>query len=130
VTVSKGTFDGSGHLSWSAPTFINPTTSPSTLNDKEWIAVDHNVGSLFQDRIYVTWTRFLFSAGTGAYVQSPIFFVYSSDGGATFSTPISISGNVLYGQGSRPVVAPNGDLYVFWNGSTRHASLNSAYIVK
>jgi hypothetical protein len=130
VTVSKGTFDGSGHLSWSAPTFINPTTSPSTLNDKEWIAVDQNVGSPFQDRIYVTWTRFLFSAGTGAYVQSPIAFVSSSDGGATFTTPKLISGNVLYGQGSRPVVAPNGDLYVFWDGSTRHASLDSTYMVK
>src|SRR5437899_6829145 len=68
VAVNKGTFDGSGHLSWSAPTFINPTTSPSTLNDKEWIAVDSHVGSPFQDRIYVTWTRFIFSAGTGHYV--------------------------------------------------------------
>jgi len=37
VAVNRGTFDGSGNLSWSAPTFINQTTSPSTLNDKEWI---------------------------------------------------------------------------------------------
>jgi hypothetical protein len=130
VAVNKGTFDGSGNLTWGPPTFINQTTSPSTLNDKEWIAVDAHAGSPFQDRIYVTWTRFLFSAGTGAYVQSPIFFVYSTDGGATFSTPKSISGNVLYGQGSRPVVAPNGDLYVFWDGSTRHAALDSTYMVK
>jgi hypothetical protein len=130
VAVNKGTFDGSGHLSWSAPTFINQTTSPSTLNDKEWIAVDSHTGSPFKDRIYVTWTRFLFSAGTGAYVQSPIAFVSSSDGGATFTTPKLISGNVLYGQGSRPVVAPNGDLYVFWDGSTRHEALHSTYMVK
>src|SRR4029453_10479302 len=59
VEVSKGT-SGGGNLSWSAPTFINQTTSPSTLNDKEWIAVDSHQGSPFQDRIYVTWTRFLF----------------------------------------------------------------------
>ena len=72
VAVNKGTFDGSGHLSWSAPTFINQTTSPSTLNDKEWIAVDSHSGSPFQDRVYVSWTRFIFQAGTGAYVQSPI----------------------------------------------------------
>jgi hypothetical protein len=130
VAVNKGTFDGSGHLSWSAPTFINQTTSPSTLNDKEWIAVDSHASSPFRDRVYVTWTRFLFEAGTGAYVQSPIFFVYSTDGGATFSTPKSIVGNVLYGQGSRPVVGPDGTLYVFWNGSTRLASLNSTYMVK
>ena len=130
VAVNKGTFDGSGHLTWGPPTFINPTTSPSTLNDKEWIAVDSHTGSPFQDRIYVTWTRFLFNAHNGNYVQSPIFFAYSTDQGATFSTPKSIAGNVLYGQGSRPVVGPDGTLYVFWNGSTRLASLNSTYMVK
>jgi hypothetical protein len=130
VAVNKGTFDGSGNLTWGPPTFINPTTSPSTLNDKEWIAVDSHAGSPFQDRVYVTWTRYIFSAGTGAYVQSPISFVSSSDGGVTFTTPKLISGNVLYGQGSRPVVAPNGDLYVFWDGSTRRESLDSTYMVK
>jgi hypothetical protein len=129
VTVSRGTFSG-GSLSWSAPTFINPTTSPSTLNDKEWIAVDRNVGSPFRDRVYVTWTRFLFNPSNGRFIQSPIFFVSSSDGGASFTTPKAISGNVLYGQGSRPVVGPDGALYVFWEGSTRLASLNSTYVVK
>jgi hypothetical protein len=129
VTVSRGTFSG-GNLSWSAPTFINATTAPAVLNDKEWIAVDHNPASRFRDRIYVTWTRFLFNAHNGAYTQSPIFFASSSDGGATFTTPKSIVGNVLYGQGSRPVVAPDGTLYVFWEGSTRLASANSQYVVK
>jgi hypothetical protein len=129
VAVNRGTFSG-GNLSWSQPTFINQTTSPSTLNDKEWIAVDSHAGSSFQDRIYVTWTRFLFNPQNGSYIQSPIAFVSSSDGGATFTTPKLISGNVLYGQGSRPVVGPDGTLYVFWLGSTRLASLNSTYMVK
>jgi hypothetical protein len=62
VAVNKGTFNGSGQLSWGPPTFINQTTAPSTLNDKEWIAADWHVGSPFQDRIYVSWTRFLFNA--------------------------------------------------------------------
>ena len=130
VAVNKGTFDGGGNLTWGPPTFINPTTSPSTLNDKEWIAVDSHVGSPFQDRIYVTWTRFIFNAHNGSYVQSPIAFVSSSDGGATFTTPKLISGNVLYGQGSRPVVGPDGALYVFWDGSTRLASFDSTWMVK
>ena len=130
VAVNKGTFDGSGHLSWGLPTFINPTTSPSTLNDKEWIAVDSHASSAFRDNVYVTWTRYIFSASKGAYVQSPIFFVRSTDGGATFSEPKSIAGNVLYSQGSRPVVGPDGTLYVFWDGSTRLASLNSTWVVK
>jgi len=136
VAVNKGTFDGSGNLTWGPPTFINQTTSPSTLNDKPWIAVDSHGGSPFKDRIYVTWTRFKFQAipgapnGAGKYVQSPIAFVYSSDGGATFSTPKLICGNVLYGQGSHPVVGPDGTLYVFWDGSTRHEALDSTYMVK
>ena len=130
VAVNKGTFDNSGNLTWSAPTFINPTTSRSVFNDKPWIAVDSHAGSPFRDRVYVTWTRFIFSAGTGNYVQSPIAFAYSSNGGATFSTPKLICGNVLYSQGSHPTVGPDGTLYVFWNGSTRLASHNSTYMVK
>src|SRR5215471_14372292 len=129
VAVNKGTFDGSGNLSWGAPVFINPSTSPSTLNDKPWIAIDKSGGS-FNDRIYVSWTRFIFQAGSGAYVQSPIWFVYSTDGGATFSTPENISGSAHYSQGSHPVVGPDGTVYVFWNGSTRLASLNSTYMAK
>jgi len=130
VAVNKGTFDGSGNLTWAAPTFINQTTSPSTLNDTEWIAVDHNVASPFRDRIYVAWTRFLFNADTGAYVQSPISEVHSSDGGKTFSSPQLIAGNVLYGQGSHPTVGPDGTVYVFWGGSTRLATFDSIWMVK
>jgi hypothetical protein len=130
VEVSKGTFSAAGNLSWGPPTFINATTSPTILNDKEWLAVDSRQGSPFQDRIYVTWTRYLFNPHNGSYIQSPIAFVSSSDGGATFTEPKLISGNVLYGQGSRPVVGPDGTLYVFWDGSTRLASLNSTYMVK
>lgn len=130
VAVNKGTFNGSGQLSWGAPTFINQTTSPSTLNDKEWIAADAHTTSPFRDRVYVTWTRYIFSAGKGAYVQSPIFFASSSDGGATFTAPTNISSNVLYDQGSRPVVGPDGTVYVFFEGSTRFAQLSSQYVVK
>lgn len=130
VAVNKGTFDTSGKLTWGAPTFINQTTSPAVFNDKEWIAADSNPASPFHDRVYVTWTRFIFNAATGRYVQSPIDFAYSKDGGKTFSSPALISGNVLYGQGSRPVVGPDGTLCVFWDGSTRLASLDSINMVK
>lgn len=130
VTVSKGTFDGTGHLTWGSPTFVNATTSPSTLNDKEWIAADWHASSPYRDRIYLSWTRFLFNATNGSYVQSPIFFAYSTDGGQTFSTPTNISGRVLYDQGSRPIVGYDGSVYVIFEGSTRVASLDSTWIVK
>src|SRR5256886_5509642 len=128
VAVNKGTFDAEGALTWGPPTFINPTNSPSTLNDKEWIGADTNAGSPFQDRVYVSWTRFIFNPHNGRYVQSPIAFVFSSDGGATFSDPQLIVSNVLYDQGSRVVVGPDGTVYVFWEGSTRFAAFNSIYM--
>lgn len=130
VAVNRGTFDSAGKLSWSQPTFINQTTSPSTLNDKEWIAADHYATSPFRDRVYVSFTRFIFNPHNGAFVQAPIFLAYSSDGGHTFSAPQNIGGNVLYDQGSRPVVGPDGTVYVFFEGSTRLAQLDSTYVVK
>ncbi|HEX9077354.1 MAG TPA: sialidase family protein, partial [Anaerolineae bacterium] len=130
VAVNKGTFNGAGQLSWGPPTFINPTTAPSTLNDKEWIGADWHASSPFRDRVYVSWTRFIFNPVDGRYVQSPIFFAFSTDHGATFSAPESIVGNVLYDQGSRVVVGYDGTVYVFFEGSTRLAPLSSTYVVK
>ncbi len=130
VAVNRGTFDGGGNLSWSAPTFINQTTSPSTLNDKEWIGADAHAASPFHDRVYVSWTRFIFNAHNGNFVQSPIFFAYSTDHGATFSAPQNIVGTVHYDQGSRIVVGADGTVYVFYEGSTRLATLSSTYMVK
>ena len=130
VTVSRGSFSSGGDVSWGAPTFINPTTSSAIFNDKEWIAVDSHTTSPYRDRVYVTWTRFIFNPVNGAYVQSPISFASSSDGGRTFTTPKLISSNVLYGQGSRPVVGPDGTLYVFWDGAKRLDALDSTWMVK
>lgn len=130
VAVNKGTFDGSGELTWNLPAFINQTTSPSTLNDKEWIAADWHASSPFRDRVYVSWTRFLFNPQKGSFVQSPIFFAYSTDGGLSFSEPQKISGNAIYDQGSRPLVAYDGTVYVIFEGSTRLATLDSIYIVR
>jgi len=129
VAVNRGTFN-SNTLTWSQPTFINPTTSPATLNDKEWIAADAHASSPFRDRVYVSWTRFIFNPSNGRFVQSPIDFAFSTNGGRTFSTPQLIGGNVIYDQGSRPVVGPDGTVYVFFEGSTRLATRSSTYVVK
>jgi hypothetical protein len=130
VAVNKGTFDASGKLTWGPPTFINPTTSPAIFNDKEWIAADSHSSSPFRDRVYVSWTRFIFNPHNGAFVQSPIFFAFSTDGGETFSDPVSIVGNVQIDQGSRPVVGADGTVYVFFEGATRLSMFSSTYMVK
>ncbi len=130
VTVSKGTFDTSGNLHFGLPTFLGQTTSPAIFNDKEWIGVDTHTASPFLGRVYVSWTRFIFNPATGAYVQSPIMFAYSTDGGTTFSDPQLIVSNVLYGQGSHIEVGPDGTVYVFWDASTRLATFDSTWVVK
>ena len=130
VTVSKGTFDNQGKLTWNPPAFVNQTNAPAIANDKEWIAVDSHASSPFRDRVYVTWTRFIFNPHNGRYVQSPIAVAVSSDGGQSFTDPQLIVGNVLYGQGSHPVVGPDGTVYVFWDASTRLAALDSIWVVK
>jgi hypothetical protein len=130
VAVNKGTFDSNGNLNWGSPVFIGQTTSPSTLNDKPWTAIDTHASSPFQGRIYVSWTRFVFKAGTGAYVQSPIIFAYSTDGGQTFSPPQLVSPNVLYSQGSHVMVGPDGTVYVLWDGDTKFGPFDSTWMVK
>ena len=130
VAVNRGTFDSTGALVWGPPTFINPTNSPATINDKEWIAVDANPSSPFRDRIYVTFTRFLFNPINGFYAQSPIMLAISTDGGATFSDPKIVGAPAIYSQGSRPLVGPDGTLYVIFSGAIRSAAINSTYIVK
>jgi hypothetical protein len=130
VAVNRGTFDSSGSLIWGPPVFIGQTTSPSIFNDKPWTAVDSHASSPFQGRVYVSWTRFVFSAATGAYVQSPIIFAFSTDGGQTFSTPELISPNVIYSQGSHVMVGPDGTVYVLWDGDTRLGPFDSTWMVK
>ena len=92
-------------------------------NDKELMAADANPSSPKRDNVYMTWTRF------NAAGHSPIYFSQSTDGGATWSDPIEISGSDASicplgtggacedDQGSSPAVGPDGTLYVsFSNG--------------
>ena len=69
------------------------------------MAVDNTPASGFYGRLYTVWTHF--DAGGN------IYSTYSDDLGVTWSTPkkVSPSGSV---QGSWPVVAPNGDVFVGW----------------
>ena len=129
VAVNKGTFDKRGALRWGPPTFIGPTEDPTILNDKEWIAADFHDDSPFRDRVYVTWTLYSFDAVTGDYVQSPIAFSFSKNGGATFSVPRLIVGDVLYDQGSRVMVGSDGAVFVVWEGSRATDAFNSIWMV-
>ena len=93
------------------------------LNDKEWMIVDTSSSSPFQDRIYVTWSRF-----SADFSASPITESHSADHGVTWSEPQVISGvdadlcpvnfsgapagTCDANQFSNVFTAPNGDVYV------------------
>lgn len=97
----------------------------AALLDKQLMTVDNTNGSPFQDRIYVTWTKF--DADGTAY----IFASHSSDYGETFSAPVVVSRDsglctVTYGfptpngrcnenQNSQPFTGVDGALYVVWS---------------
>jgi hypothetical protein len=115
-------------------------------NDKELMAADATLGSPKQDYVYVAWTRFDFCTGQGVGGHSPIDFSQSSDGGATWSAPLEISGsNSTYckffsgesdpyacdqDQGPHVVVGRDGSVYVsFGNGNTPDIGFNQHMIV-
>jgi hypothetical protein len=130
VTVNRGTFNDEGRLRWGPPTFIDQTTDPAIFNDKEWIAADYHKDSPFRDRVYVTWTIFFIDPVTEDYIQSPIAVAISADGGRTFSDPQLIVGDVLFDQGSRVAVGPDGTVYVVWQGSRAVDVFDSIWMVK
>ena len=111
VGVSKSSDNGA---TFSTP-FDASTTAGNSIDfqDKEWVAVDRNATSQFKGNVYVSWTDFT-ALPSGQSNGSFINFARSTDGGATFGAPQAISAQDRSSavQGSMPVVASNGDLYV------------------
>jgi hypothetical protein len=87
------------------------TTAGNTrdFQDKEWLTVDKSSSSPFRGNVYVSWTTF---TDRGSFIS----FSRSVDRGAKFEPPLTLSprdGTFLV-QGSMPITAPNGDLYVVY----------------
>ncbi|MDQ3879170.1 MAG: glycoside hydrolase [Actinomycetota bacterium] len=91
-----------------------PTSLAADFQDKEWITVD-NSGGPTDGYVYLTWTDF---GGT-----TDLHFARSTDGGRTWSKPVVLS--KAGGTASRPVVGPDGELYVVWEEGAFDAPLNS-----
>ena len=104
-----------------------------TFTDKEWAEIDLNSPESSQcaGNIYVAHTNFHANFGS-----SPIVFSRSTDGGATFSNPKTITSGSPSGtphnQGADIAVAPNGTIYVayaaFQGGG--NSAFNGIAIVK
>jgi hypothetical protein len=94
---------------------------PAIFHDKEFIVADASQTSPKKNNVYATWTRF-------TATNSPIYFSQSTNGGATWSPGIEISGSnpdlcTLFSgsadpnacdqdQGSHPIVGTDGTVYV------------------
>ncbi len=129
------------------PGVVANDNNPNIFNDKEFIVADASTSSPKSNNVYATWTRFNSATGAGVGGNSPIYFSQSTDGGATWSAGIEISGAnaaacTAYSgeananacdqdQGSHPAVGRDGTLYVaFTNGNTPTAGVTQHMIVK
>lgn len=98
---------------WNA-TYFAPETGSAQFNDKPMITVD--TGTAHPNRIYVAWDH---ATGNSSSAKNGnnVLLSYSDDLGGSFSTPVSVSGNVsgkTGGIGADPYVAPDGTLHVAW----------------
>ena len=114
-SVDGGASFGGARIAVQRPVFLSGF-GPSDMLDKEWMAVKRVAGS---DHIHVTYTHFMLStcAGFPPTMSTSIEYVRSTDGGATFSSPIVIDqvcGPVSFLQDSHVTVGNGNDVYVAW----------------
>ena len=103
VAVARATFSGST-ITWSPVVVIKSLLEIDGFIDKPWIAADSSSGN-----IYVTYTRFTPTVDS-------IVVCRSTDKGLRWGPQITLSSPAAAGlvQGSRPVVAADGTIYVTW----------------
>jgi hypothetical protein len=101
-----------------------------TFTDKEWMEIDVNAptASPCAGNVYVAHTNFHGPSGS-----APILFSSSSDGGATFSHPRTVStggrGGTPNNQGVDIAVAPNGKIYLAYSAFERSTGVTSINLV-
>jgi hypothetical protein len=135
-----------GGATWSAPLVLLNDTTGVKFNDKQSITGDWRPG-VGAGKAYATWIVGSLpgsenigptgAANSFAYGGQPVF-TKTTDGGAHWSTPTTISNAVVYVQGNQIVVLPDGTLVdvgaMLFKGSgiqpTPHAYFWTAFISK
>jgi len=120
-----------GGQTWSTPVAAVAKDFSHSI-DKPWMAADPTNAS----RLYVTYTDFDFSGvRCSADIRYAIELVSSADAGVTWSSPVTVHEECFFAsgfnsvQGSNPVVAQDGTLYVgyeFYPGSVPNNEIHLA----
>ena len=103
--------DGGAH--WDAPVMVSSAATGNFFQDKEWIGVGND------GTVYLTWTRFYQGPKGLGYLKSPIVMASSKNGGKSWSSVKEVSDAAHpYNQGSQVAIAPDGAVYVAYEGAT------------
>jgi hypothetical protein len=95
------------------------------FNDKPWIAAGAG------GDVYVTWTHFNQGPHRAGYISSPIVGSVSHDHGRSWSEMIAVSDSAHFSdQGSSPAYAPDGTLYVAYEGSKGSAAPDQTVVAR
>jgi hypothetical protein len=102
-----------GGATWDAPVMVSSAASGDFFQDKEWIGVGND------GTVYLTWTKFYQGPRGLGYLRSPIVMASSKTGGKSWSSVKEVSDAAHpYNQGSQVAMAPDGTLYVAYEGAT------------
>ncbi len=113
-----------GGLHWAAPVMVGYGASSDFFQDKEWIGVGAD------GTVHLTWTRFYQGPRGQGYLRSPIVMASSGNGGKSWSSVKEVSDAAHpYNQGSQVGVAPDGTLYVAYEGATPASGYNQSALI-
>ncbi len=131
VAVSKST---DGGFSWDAPKTLIRDETGLNFNDKESITADPTRPGY----VYAVWDRGSFPSERMAPIATFRSFAYrgqpmfsrTTNGGASWSTPVGIAGTNIFTIGNQIVVEPDGtlvDVFAEFRGSGRQPSANQFF---
>lgn len=140
LVVAKAAYDsgtgttGLGSSDW-VPYLVTKSV-PVRFDDKENIWVDTSPTSPFMGTVYVSWSTFTANQNSpgGGIASDHIAIARSTDGGVTWSKPVTLSRSCNIGcggvQGSVVRTGPDGAVYVAWEESLNRFSPNAIVIAK
>jgi hypothetical protein len=117
---------GNVQSAWSAPAIVSQTRqSSTTFSDKPTVWADNAESSKFFGRAYVCYTQFKSQQVNG---PAPVAVSHSSDGGSTWSRPVTLSAsannkNGTGRQGCTVRTDSIGRVYVFWESTKQGRSV-------